>query len=208
MKPLDAPDGSHLRGRGFGRRALLFVAFDAAGEARRVGAHRRRRPEDRRGQVIDVGNEITVIQVFEDTLGLARRTATITLTGRPQRRSSAKTCSGARSAEPELRSTAFRLSIGEARLPIWGAPINPVRRQHPSDFIETGVTAIDGMNTLVRGQKLPVFSGRGFLGSSSRPTSSRTRDLPVASRLRSCLPPSASPNARRRSSCRVSARAK
>jgi V/A-type H+/Na+-transporting ATPase subunit B len=52
--------------------------------------------------------------------------------------------------------------IGQALAPIWGAPLNPVRRQPPADFIETGISAIDGMNTLVRGQKLPVFSGPGL----------------------------------------------
>jgi V/A-type H+-transporting ATPase subunit B len=52
--------------------------------------------------------------------------------------------------------------IGEAQQPMWGAPINPTRRVPPHDFIETGISAIDGLNTLVRGQKLPVFSGPGL----------------------------------------------
>ena len=52
--------------------------------------------------------------------------------------------------------------VGEARRSLFGAPMNPVRRSKPSDFIETGISAIDGMNTLVRGQKLPVFSGAGL----------------------------------------------
>ncbi|MDH4064201.1 MAG: V-type ATP synthase subunit B, partial [Acidobacteriota bacterium] len=52
--------------------------------------------------------------------------------------------------------------VGEARRPLWGAPINPTRRQPPRDCIETGLSAIDGLNTLVRGQKLPVFSGPGL----------------------------------------------
>jgi V/A-type H+-transporting ATPase subunit B len=52
--------------------------------------------------------------------------------------------------------------LGEASRPVWGAPLNPVRRARPRDFIETGISALDGMNTLVRGQKLPVFSGPGL----------------------------------------------
>jgi V/A-type H+-transporting ATPase subunit B len=52
--------------------------------------------------------------------------------------------------------------VGDAIAPIWGAPMNPVRRARPEDFIETGISAIDGLNTLVRGQKLPVFSGPGL----------------------------------------------
>jgi len=54
--------------------------------------------------------------------------------------------------------------IGEAFRPLYGAPLNPTRRRKLSDFVETGLSAIDGMNTLVRGQKLPVFSGSGLPG--------------------------------------------
>ena len=43
-----------------------------------------------------------------------------------------------------------------------GSPINPAARVYPRDFIQTGVSAIDGMNTLIRGQKLPIFSGNGL----------------------------------------------
>ena len=52
--------------------------------------------------------------------------------------------------------------IPEKRLDINGAPINPAARDYPNEFIQTGVSAIDGLNTLVRGQKLPVFSGSGL----------------------------------------------
>jgi V/A-type H+-transporting ATPase subunit B len=55
--------------------------------------------------------------------------------------------------------------IAEARLPIHGAAINAVRRAKPEDFIETGISAIDGLNTLVRGQKLPIFSCAGLPAS-------------------------------------------
>ncbi|HEY7686900.1 MAG TPA: V-type ATP synthase subunit B, partial [Gemmatimonadales bacterium] len=54
--------------------------------------------------------------------------------------------------------------VGDAIRPVWGAPLNPVRRARPGDFIETGISGVDGMNTLVRGQKLPVFSGPGLPG--------------------------------------------
>jgi len=52
--------------------------------------------------------------------------------------------------------------IAEQRLDINGVPMNPAARQYPEEFIETGVSAIDGLNTLVRGQKLPIFSGSGL----------------------------------------------
>jgi V/A-type H+-transporting ATPase subunit B len=143
---------------------LLFVRSTRRaklGEWVRIGGEGQ---PDRRGQVIDVGTEITVIQVFEDTLGLRPADAAITLTGE-----TATTVVGKDLLGRALSGTGKPLdglppSIGEARLPIWGAPINPVRREHPSDFIETGVSAIDGMNTLIRGQKLPVFSAPGLPG--------------------------------------------
>ena len=117
-----------------------------------------------RGQVIDAGLEISVIQVLEDTVGLAPDAVDIELTG-----SGATTVVGR-----ELLGRAFNgmgnpvdglpAPIGESTRPVWGAPLNPVRRARPSDFIETGISAIDGMNTLVRGQKLPIFSGPGLPG--------------------------------------------
>jgi V/A-type H+-transporting ATPase subunit B len=116
----------------------------------------------RRGQVIDAGSDITVIQVLEDTVGLAPGSAVVTLTG-----DVASVVVGR-----ELLGRAFNgmgaprdglpAPVGDALRPIWGAPLNPSRRGRPADFIETGISAIDGMNTLVRGQKLPVFSGPGL----------------------------------------------
>jgi V/A-type H+/Na+-transporting ATPase subunit B len=117
-----------------------------------------------RGQVIDAGREISVIQVLEDTIGLPPARVDITLTGE-----GATTVVGR-----ELLGRAFNgmgvpvdglpAPVGEAIRSVWGAPLNPVRRARPGDFIETGISAIDGMNTLVRGQKLPVFSGPGLPG--------------------------------------------
>jgi V/A-type H+-transporting ATPase subunit B len=54
--------------------------------------------------------------------------------------------------------------VGEVWRPLYGAPLNPVRRRKVSQFVETGLSSIDGMNTLIRGQKLPVFSGSGLPG--------------------------------------------
>ncbi len=119
---------------------------------------------ERRGQVIDVGIEVTVVQVFEDTLGLRPADAKITLTGETATTTVGKDLLGRALSGTGTPLDQLPTPIGEARRPIWGAPINPVRRRHPSDFIETGVSAIDGMNTLVRGQKLPVFSAPGLPG--------------------------------------------
>ena len=116
----------------------------------------------RRGQVIDAGEQVTVVQVLEETVGLAPARSEITLTG------DVATAIVGR----ELLGRAFNgmghpldglpAPVGERVRPIWAAPLNPARRARPTDFIETGISAIDGMNTLVRGQKLPVFSGPGL----------------------------------------------
>ena len=116
----------------------------------------------RAGQVIDAGTDVTVIQVSGDTLGMPVAALDVTLTGSQAlavvgRDLLGRALSGA--GEPLDRAPR---PIGEGLRSLWGAPINPVRRLPPADFIETGVSAIDGMNTLVRGQKLPVFSGAGL----------------------------------------------
>jgi len=118
----------------------------------------------RRGQVIEAGESLTVVQVLEETLGLAPASTDVTLTGEV----------ASVTVGRELMGRAFNgvgepldglpRPVGEALVPIWGAPMNPVRRGRPADFIETGISAIDGLNTLVRGQKLPVFSGPGLPG--------------------------------------------
>ena len=117
---------------------------------------------ERRGQVIDVGETVTVIQVLEETLGLSPAEAEVVLTGE-----TAETVVGRELLGRSLTGAGAPVDglphpVGEGRRPIWGAALNPTRRVRPSDFIETGVSAIDGLNTLVRGQKLPIFSGPGL----------------------------------------------
>ncbi len=117
---------------------------------------------DIRGQVIDAGRDITVVQILEDTLGLAPSVAHITLTGELASVVVGRDLLGRALSGVGDPKDGLPRPIGEALRPLWGAPINPTRRLPPNDFIETGISAIDGMNTLVRGQKLPVFSGPGL----------------------------------------------
>jgi len=117
---------------------------------------------DVRGQVIDAGHDVTVVQVLEETLGLSPASVRITLTGDLARVVVGRDLLGrALSGIGDPRDGLPR-PIGEAQRPLWGAPLNPTRRVPPGDFIETGISAIDGLNTLVRGQKLPVFSSPGL----------------------------------------------
>lgn len=115
-----------------------------------------------RGQVIDAGRDVTVVQVLEDTLGLAPAAAHVTLTGELASAVVGKDLLGRALSGVGDPKDGQPPPIGEALKPLWGAPLNPTRRLPPRDFIETGISAIDGMNTLVRGQKLPVFSGPGL----------------------------------------------
>lgn len=118
----------------------------------------------RRGQVIDAGSDVTVVQVLEDTLGLSPQSCEITLTGDVASATVGRELLGRAFNGVGVPIDGLPPPVGEAQAAIWGNPINPVRRLRPADFIETGLSAIDGMNTLVRGQKLPVFSGPGLPG--------------------------------------------
>ncbi len=116
----------------------------------------------RRGQVIEVGRELTVVQLLEESHGLAPARARITLTGELAGTPVGRELLGRILDGAGRPLDALPAPVGEAWRPVWGAPLNPVRRARPADVIETGISAIDGLNTLVRGQKLPVFSGPGL----------------------------------------------
>jgi V/A-type H+-transporting ATPase subunit B len=116
----------------------------------------------RRGQVIDAGEGATVVQVLDDTLGLVPRSAAVELSGRiPTTVVGLELLGRALDGLGRPRD-GLPAPIGERLVPIGGAAMNPARRRRPSDFIETGISTIDGLNTLVRGQKLPIFSGPGL----------------------------------------------
>ncbi|MEQ1690807.1 MAG: V-type ATP synthase subunit B [Gemmatimonas sp.] len=119
---------------------------------------------DRRGQVIDAGERTTVIQLLDATVGLAPDRVEVVLTGESAQAVVGRELLGRALNGHGAPADGLPAPIGDARRPIDGAPINPMRRARPRDFIETGISAIDAMNTLVRGQKLPVFSGPGLPG--------------------------------------------
>jgi V/A-type H+-transporting ATPase subunit B len=116
----------------------------------------------RRGQVIEAGETTTVVQVLDETLGLAPGRAEVTLVGEVASVTVGRELLGRALTGAGAPLDGLPTPVGEALGPIWGTPMNPVRRVPPAEFIETGVSAIDGMNTLVRGQKLPVFAGPGL----------------------------------------------
>jgi len=121
-------------------------------------------PDDsvRGGQVIEVSERNAVIQVFEETRGLDLAKTSISLREDLARIGVSRELIGRRFNGLGEPIDGLPPIIPEKRLPIVGEPINPVARQRPQEFIQTGISAIDGLNTLVRGQKLPIFSGAGL----------------------------------------------
>jgi V/A-type H+-transporting ATPase subunit B len=118
----------------------------------------------RRGQVIEAGREISVVQVLEDTVGLAPAHARLVLSGELAGAPVGRELLGRVLSGSGRPLDGLPAPVGEVWRPLYGAPLNPTRRRKLSDFVETGLSAIDGMNTLVRGQKLPVFTGSGLPG--------------------------------------------
>jgi V/A-type H+-transporting ATPase subunit B len=116
----------------------------------------------RHGQILQVQNDKVLVQVFEGTRGIDVDSSTVRFLARPLELS----------VSPEILGRVFS-GLGEPkddappviphkRLDVNGSPINPYARDYPNEFIQTGISTIDGLNPLVRGQKLPIFSGAGL----------------------------------------------
>jgi len=117
--------------------------------------------ETRRGQVLESSDGLVAIQVFEGTEGIDRE-ASVRFLGETLKMPVTEELLGRvldGSGEPIDGGPDI---VPEERHEIVGEAINPTAREYPEEFIQTGVSAIDGMNTLVRGQKLPIFSGSGL----------------------------------------------
>ncbi len=118
--------------------------------------------EKRRGQVLEVTGNRAVVQVFEGTRGLDNKSTKVRFTGETVKLGVSIDMLGRifnGRGEPIDKGPKI---IPEEKRDIHGAPLNPAIREYPRDFIQTGISVIDGMNTLVRGQKLPIFSGSGL----------------------------------------------
>jgi V/A-type H+-transporting ATPase subunit B len=115
----------------------------------------------KRGQVLDTSKEIVVVQVFEGTTGIDRASG-VKFLGETIKLSVSKEMLGRilnGAGEPMDGGAPI---VPEKRVDIIGAAINPYSRASPQEFIQTGISTIDGLNTLVMGQKLPIFSGSGL----------------------------------------------
>jgi len=117
----------------------------------------------RQGRVLSISDEAAVVEVFEGTSGLNQASTRVRFLGRPfdimvSREEMLGRVFGGLGQPLDGGPPPFK---GERR-DVNGLPVNPVARAYPEEFIQTGISAIDGMNTLVRGQKLPIFSGSGL----------------------------------------------
>ena len=116
----------------------------------------------RRGKVLEVNGPRAVVQLYESAAGINLAQSKVRFLGHPLELAVSEDMLGRVfngmgqpiDGGPEI--------LAEAHLDINGLPMNPAARAYPAEFIQTGVSTIDGLNTLVRGQKLPIFSGSGL----------------------------------------------
>ena len=118
--------------------------------------------EIRRGKVLEINRDKAVVQLFESSQGLQISGAKARFLGHSQELAVSEDMLGRVFDGMGNPRDGGDPIIPEKKLDINGEPINPAARDYPNEFIQTGISAIDGLNTLVRGQKLPVFSMSGL----------------------------------------------
>ncbi|MCD8373231.1 MAG: V-type ATP synthase subunit B [Clostridia bacterium] len=118
--------------------------------------------ELRRGKVLEINRDKAVVQLFENSQGLQISQAKARFLGHSQQLAVSKDMLGRVFDGMGNPRDGGEPVIPEKLMDINGEPINPAARDYPNEFIQTGISAIDGLNTLVRGQKLPVFSMSGL----------------------------------------------
>jgi len=114
------------------------------------------------GEVISAGRDAAIVELWGDTTGLRADDVRVRFRGEPLHLGVAREMLGRVFDGLGRPRDGLPPVVAEARLDVHGAPLNPAARAYPRDVIETGISAIDGLNTLVRGQKLPIFSGAGL----------------------------------------------
>ena len=118
--------------------------------------------EKRRGRVLEVDRDRALVQLFENSHGLQIATSRAKFLGRSMELAVSEDMLGRVFDGMGNPRDGGAPVIAEKRMDVNGEPINPAARDYPNEFIQTGISAIDGLNTLVRGQKLPVFSMSGL----------------------------------------------
>lgn len=123
---------------------------------------RDKKGEKKIGRVIDLSKDAAVVQIFGDTTGIDISSSTFEFLDEPLRLRVGEGLLGRIFNGLGEPLDGYPPIISSEMEDVNGSPINPYSRDYPHDFIQTGISAIDGMNSLVRGQKLPIFSGNGL----------------------------------------------
>lgn len=118
--------------------------------------------ENRTGKVLEVNGDLAVVQLFEGTSGLDVESTKVIFQGKGVELGVSMDLLGRVFDGQGRPIDGGEAIIPEQRIDVNGNPINPFERDYPNEFIQTGISTIDGLNTLVRGQKLPIFSGSGM----------------------------------------------
>ncbi|MBQ3835906.1 MAG: V-type ATP synthase subunit B [Treponema sp.] len=118
--------------------------------------------EKKTGRVIDLNEEAAIVQVFGSTTGIDLKESSVEFLGEPLELRVGEGLLGRIFNGLGEPIDGYGQIVSSEKLDVNGSPINPYARVYPRDFIQTGISSIDGMNTLIRGQKLPIFSGNGL----------------------------------------------
>lgn len=118
--------------------------------------------EKKLGRIVEVYEDKAIIQVFEGTEGMALRNTHTRLTGHPMELAVSEDMLGRTFNGIGVPIDGLGDIRSDIKLDVNGKPLNPVSREYPRNYIRTGISAIDGLTTLIRGQKLPIFSGNGL----------------------------------------------
>jgi len=141
---------------------LIFVSKTHAVGYRELVECVDRHGHIRLGIVLESSTNAVVVQVFEGTSGLTLPETRVRFIGRPLKLGVSREMLGRMFNGLGQPIDGGPIPKSDIELNVNGLPINPTARQYPRDFIQTGISVIDGMNTLIRGQKLPIFSGNGL----------------------------------------------
>ena len=134
----------------------------------------------RLGMVLETSTQAVVAQIFEGTSGLTIPKTRVRFTGAPLQIAVSREMLGRVFNGVGKPIDGGPPPASDLMLDVTGKPINPTAREYPRDFIQTGISVLDGMNTLIRGQKLPIFSGNGLPHNALAAQIARQSRIPVS----------------------------